>query len=167
MKTKIDIMQALKDTGRTMYVDEEVAKFAPQHTGKLEFFKLEKWMTCQELADEYEKRSLMPASILSLCEYDKTNREDLDKMQYVCSQWKDKKNKWCYVSVSRWGDGGRSVYVSRYDRGWGDRWWGCGVRNLALSTGDSELLEPQSSVLYSDLEKRVKVLEDWAKSFNK
>jgi hypothetical protein len=155
-KQKLDIMKLLKDTGRTMYVNEEVAKSAPTYTGKLEFFKLNKYMTCQELQDEYDKRGLKPASIVSLCEYDKTNRDDLDKMQYVCSQWKNTDGKWCYVSVDQWDDG-RRVLVDRRGSEWDDDFWGCGVRKSELGTGDSEVLEPQSL----DLEKRVEAIENW------
>ncbi len=155
MKTKLDIMQLLKDTGRTMYVNEEVATSAPQHTGTLEFFKLEKYITAQELADEYEKRGLIPASIVSLCEYDKTNRDDLDRMQWVCSQWKDNEDKWCFLTVRRWNDGERSVDVYRYGNDWDGRWWGCGVRKSDLGTGNSALaLEPLS------LENAIKIVKE-------
>lgn len=148
MKTKIDIMQVLKDTGRTLYVDEEVAKSAPTHTGKLEFFKLKKYVTCQELADEYEKRGLIPASILSLCEYDKTNRDDLDEKKYVCSQWKDKEGQWCYVTVRRWY-GERSVFVRRGDGDWDDYWLFGGFRKISTESSDVGTLEPLSLDLHS------------------
>lgn len=150
-ENQIDIMQILKDTGRTMYVDEEVAKSAPMYTGTLEFFKLGKYMTCQELADEYEKRGLVPASILSLCQYDKTNRDDLDKKKWVCSQWKDEKGEWCFLSVNRWR-GERYVNVNRDDFEWSDIWWGCGVRKSELGTEASEIVEPLSSELESAIE---------------
>lgn len=156
MKTTINIMKVLKDTGRTMYVDEAVAKSAPTRTGKLEFFKPEKYMTCQELADEYEKRGLIPASILSLCEYDKTNRDDLDKKKWVCSQWKDKEGKWCYVTVFQWRGGERSVGVYRIDDEWHVSWWAAGYRSqVSPQSSDIDAVEPLS------LESRLKNVEQF------
>lgn len=150
-KNQIDIIQILKDTGRTMYVNEEVAKSAPTYTGTLEFFKVGKVTTCQELADEYEKRGLVPASILSICQYDKTNRDDLDEKKYVCSQWKDNEGKWCFLAVDQWRDE-RHVHVYRYDNEWYGNWWGCGVRKSELGTEASEIVEPLSSDLESAIE---------------
>lgn len=150
MKTKTkDILKSLKDTGRILYVDEKIAKSAPQNTGELEFFHLDRYITPQELADEYEKRGLMPASIFSLCEYDKTNREDLDKMEPVATQWKDREDKWCYAIFLRGGDE-REVGVSRRGFRWGRNCRFAGVRKSSeprpIETLESSPLSLESAI---------------------
>lgn len=147
MKTskKVDIMQGLKDTGRTLYVDEGIAKSAPQsEETDLQFFKLDRYMSDDALEQEYEKHGLRPATILELCMYDKVHQDMLDEKKYICSHWKDADGKWCFVALDRWRDE-RNVYVNRRGHVWNDGWWGCGVHKSALGTGNSELaLEPLS-----------------------
>lgn len=68
MKTTKDILKLLKNTGRTLFVDEKIAKSAPQGKGELEFFKVDKFITEDELEKEYESRGLSPAPLNLLCE---------------------------------------------------------------------------------------------------
>lgn len=122
-----DILKILKDTGRKLYVNEAVAITCPQTTGDLEFFNLDKYISDDELEKEYQTRGLEPASILSLCLYDEKHRDELDRMKYVGTHWKDDKGKWCFAAFGRWGDG-RRVDVDRSGGGWGGDWFFAGLR---------------------------------------
>ena len=153
-------MQVLKETGRILYVDEDVAKSAPQHTGNLEFFTVDRYITEDELEKEYETRKLKPASILSLCEYDKTNRNDLDEKGYVGTHWKDAKGEWCCAVFDRRGDE-RGVYVNRRDYGWYRYYRFAGVRKSS-DLKSSEFLDPLS-LRVKKLENQVEKLTNWAK----
>mgnify|MGYP001568639575 CR=1 FL=1 len=119
MKT---LKQLLEATGRDLYIDWEIAKTSPKNQkGQIEFFHIGKDVSVQELKKEYEKRGLEPAGIDILAKYDLENREEMDKMEFVGTQWGDNS----YATFYRWRDG-RGVLVGRSDRGWGrsDRFGG-------------------------------------------
>lgn len=142
--------QALDATKRNQYVDKDVVKDAPLHMFKevdIEFFNVGKYISCDDLEQEYEKRGLVPADIREVAS---VGGSILDEKKYVGTQWKDSSGKWCFATFDLWG-GGRGVDVDRDDDGWNDCWWFAGVRKSALSTGTSELLEPQSLSLESAL----------------
>jgi len=164
MKNKQNIMKIIKSTGRIFYGSEELAKNAPQDTGKLEFFKLDIYISNNDLEKEYKNRGLIPASIISLCKYDKTNREELDRMESVGTFWKDADGKWCFATFHRWRDG-RDMGVNRHDDGWDDDWWFAGFRKLGTKTSDPKSLpsdtlnfEKRIAELESKMEKLTKII---------
>jgi hypothetical protein len=145
MKTKTDVLKALKDTGRRLYINEEMALSAPQNSGEIELFTIGKYITDDELEKEYESRGLVPASIISLCEYEKTNQEDLDKKQSVGTHWKDDKGNWCYAAFGLWR-GERGVDILRSVGVWGVDWWFGAVRPKAFNFPKSALPESEKLV---------------------
>lgn len=133
--------------GRKEYIDKEVLDTAPTGlTGKVEFFKLDRYVSDDELDKEYESRGLTPATIQDLCEYDQ-NR--LDDMKFVGTHWKDYDGNWCCAMFYRWYVR-RKVNVYRSGSDWHDDWWFSGVRKSSTSDSKSSL----------SLELRVKALED-------
>lgn len=148
-KKQENIIKIIKSIGRRFYGSEEITNEAPQNKGSLEFFKLDKYVSIDELEKEYQNRGLIPASILSICEYDKTHNDEMDKMSYVATQWKDKNGEWCFASFNRW-HGERGVYVDRNGSGWSDSWWFAGLRKLGPESSE---LKPLS------LEKRLDAIE--------
>lgn len=155
MKTKTkNIMKLIKATGRTFYGDETIAKAAPQDTGEIKFFTLGRYVSDDELEKEYNDRGLIPASILSLCEYDKDHRDLLDEKKYVGTHWKDSNGKWCFATFRLWRGDERSVSVYRHADGWTDVWWFAGLRK----SSDTKKLNSKPSVALA-LEKRVESLE--------
>ena len=125
----------LEATGRTLYIDNEVLASAEGGVSKgaLEFFKIGKYESDDELEEEYASRNLVPATISDLIRFDKENREKLDEMAYVGTHWKNADGKWCFAAFSGWS-GEHHVSVDRYGDGWGGGWWFAGVRKSALKT---------------------------------
>ncbi len=152
----ITFKKAIKDLDRTLYCDEEVLKNAPNtlSEGTVEFFKIGKYISDNDLEKEYESRGLTPASLADLIKYDKTNRKEMDEMEYVATHWKN--DGWCYAAFGGWF-GERRVRVDRGDRGWLDRWWFAGVRK-SLSTQSSKPLS-DSSLTLGTLSVRLEKLE--------
>lgn len=134
MKT---LKEKLKATERNLYVDDSVLESSPEKIeGTLEYFKLDKYISCEVLEQEYAKRKLIPADIHTLIEHD----SELDEKKYVGTQWKDKDGKWCFASFYHWFDGERSVFVHRDDDHWDGHWWFAGVRKSS-EISNSELIE--------------------------
>jgi len=158
---KTNILKLLKDTGRNLYVTDEVAKSAPVNEGKLEFFKPGRYVTNEELSKEYSDRGLEPASITALCLYDKKNQDKLDEMKYVGTHWKDTNGNWCSATFHRWDDE-RVVSVYRDDDDWDYDWWFAGLRKSELG---AESLSPSSNTL--SLELRIQKLEETIEKLTK
>lgn len=118
--------EAFYSTKRTQYMSDDVVKTLPQGTGKeVTFFKLDYYVTCQELEDEYKSRGLV-ASPVDVCAFDMKNPEKMDKMKYVGTQWKDESGNWCFAAFNEFY-GKRGVSVRRNDDGWSGGWWFAGV----------------------------------------
>jgi hypothetical protein len=114
--------------GRKEYINKNVLDTAPTGLNTdIKFFKLDKSVSDGELEKEYESRGLEPATLESICEYEKNTKDKMDEMMYVGTHWKDAKGNWCYAAFNCWDDE-REVYVSRYAYDWRDRWWFAGVR---------------------------------------
>lgn len=161
MKTKTtDLQTLLKKTGRTLYVNDEVLKTAPNHTqeGELEFFTLNKRASTEEVAKEYESRGLEPATIATLCVYDKVKREVFDEKKFIGTQWKDAEGQWCFAAFCRWLVG-RDVDVNRRGSGWCGSWWFAGVRK-SLSTKSSDTLTKPLETYSLDLELAIKKVKE-------
>lgn len=113
-------------------------------TQEVEFFKLEKYVSEDELEKEYAARGLEAASPFVIFA---TEQDKLDKMEYVGAHWKDAKGNWCCATFCRW-DVEREVVVDRRD-GWDGRWWFAGVRKSVLGTSETELSSSESLTLES------------------
>lgn len=149
--------EALDSTSRKKYVNKDVLKNAPLHNNEnlkgslygitiyttsnveVEFFKLYRYVSDEELEKEYSSRGLIPADIREIAS---VSKDILDEKKGVGTHWKDSSNKWCFAAFGLW-DGGRRVVVGRGDDVWDDGWWFAGVRK-SLENSTSELIEPQS-----------------------
>lgn len=153
----------LKDTGRSQYVTDDVVATMPRSKGEvtLEFFKLDRYVTVQELETEFAIRGLATADPISLLHLDLENREFVDKLNYLGTQWKDKDGKWCYATFNRWDDG-RDVRVDRNDCGWYGGWWFAGVRKDSSSTSDPSPLNLDTVSLAARLDR----VEQWFADHN-
>lgn len=151
----------LKSLPYKLYVDDEVVETMPMDGGVCEFFRLDKYLSDNELQNEYENRGLVPASVFALLS---TPQGKLDKMRYVGTHWKDSKGKWCFCTFRRWDDGERSVIVDRNDNDWDDDWWFAGVRK-SISPKTSEPKNSPSDT--QDLELRVQKLEELVENVRK
>lgn len=134
---KTNLKKLIQSTKRTLYVDDVVLATAPAKIeGELEFFTLGRYVSDDELQQEYDMRGLIPADIQTLIEHD----SEVDEKKYVGTHWKNKDGKWCFVGFFRY-DSGRYVSVRRFDDDWSDDWWFAGFRKSDLST----IVTPSSS----------------------
>ena len=128
--------EVLDATGRKQYTDRTVVEAMPRGTGdKAEtvFFTPDTsaydkdgLISDDNLEKEFEFRGLVPEDPYSLAAQNEDDPAFADEHPNV-THWKDASGKWCYATFSRWR-GGRFVFVSRYDRGWDDRWSFAGRR---------------------------------------
>lgn len=124
---------ALKASGRKLYVDDTVVESMPRGKAnkvRLVYFKpdlstyKDGWLSCAALHDEYKKRGLIPDPQAQIDD-NAEKPEFADTTPNAC-QWIDKDGKYCYAAFDRWGDE-RRVHVDRDDGGWGDDWSFAGV----------------------------------------
>ena len=120
---------ALKATGRNLYVNDEVVKTMPSCNAvevDVVFFNLGRYVNDADLEKEFELRGLVSADPYSLA---KVNQDDPDFADEHPNgtHWKNAEGKWCFATFSRWVDE-RSVDVGRSDDDWGDSWWFAGLR---------------------------------------
>src|SRR3989338_8510536 len=121
--------QALDATGRKQYTDSDVVAAMPKGAGgevEVHFFKLDRYISDNDLEDEYASRGLKPADPCSLAAVNEANPAFADEHPNG-THWKDAKGKWCFASFNRWDDE-RELCVDRNDGGWFDSWWFAGVR---------------------------------------
>ncbi len=119
----------LEATGRKQYVTDEVVAAMPRGEGDevdVYFFKLDRYVSDDELEKEYELRGLKPADPYSQAAVNEVDSVFADEHPNG-THWKGAKGKWCFASFRRWR-GGRDVDVSRFDDGWSDYWFFAGVR---------------------------------------
>ena len=120
--------QVISATGRKQFTNKAVLTSMPHGEGEevdVYFFQLNRWVSDNELAREFEQRGLMPDQFAQA----QVNTKDpafADKHPNA-SHWKDADGNWCYLAFCRWG-GRRRVGVSRRDDGWRGDWWFAGVR---------------------------------------
>jgi hypothetical protein len=123
---------ALKATGRNLYVTDDVVKAMPKGAGTevdVVFFKLDLgggYISDDNLEKEYELRGLVPADPFSLAAVNEADPAFADDHPNG-THWKDSSGKWCFETFYRWGDE-RRVHVDRNDLGWDDDWWFAGLR---------------------------------------
>ena len=113
---------------RAKYTDNSVVKIIPRgedDEATVEFFKLGKYVSDDDLAREYEKRGLTPDPYAQAAvnEADPVFADEHPNGTH----WKDEDGNWCYVAFHR-RVGKRVVGVYRNSRGWDDSWWFGGVR---------------------------------------
>lgn len=120
--------KAIDATSRNKYLDDDVVKMMPRGKGDeadVFFFKLDRYISDDNLEKEYELRGLKPDPYAQAAvnEADPAFADEYPNGTH----WKDKNGKWCCAAFDRW-DGGRDVRVDRGDDGWDDGWWFSGVR---------------------------------------
>ncbi|MEK7604603.1 MAG: hypothetical protein AAB442_02305 [Patescibacteria group bacterium] len=121
--------QVLDATGRKQYVNGDVVVTMPCGTtpeADVHFFKLDRCVSDDDLEKEYELRGLKPADPRSLAAVNEADPAFADEHPNS-THWKDVNGNWCYAAFNRWFDGGRSVYVHRFDL-WFDGSWFAGLR---------------------------------------
>ena len=121
--------QALDATGRKQYTDSGVVAAMPKGAGgevEVHFFKLDRYISDNDLEGEYASRGLKPADPCSLAAVNEADPAFADEHPNG-THWKDAKGKWCFAAFDRWDDG-RELSVDRYDNDWLDYWWFAGVR---------------------------------------
>ena len=123
--------QVLDATKRRQYTNSDVVATMPSGgTGisenvTIEFFKLGKYASDDEVAKALEERGLVPDPYAQAAVNEAY--PSLADEYPNGTHWKDKDGNWCCAAFYRDG-GGRIVYVSRNDDDWDDIWWFGGVR---------------------------------------
>lgn len=126
--------QVLDITSRVQYTNKSVVVTIPpggtdvEENVRVDFFKLNRFVSDDELAREYEERGLTPDPYAQAA----VNEADpafADKHPNG-THWKDAEGKWCSMTFFRLGDG-LGVDVHRYYDTWFDYWWFGGVRRLS------------------------------------
>lgn len=128
--------EALKATGRKLYVTDGVIKNMPKaekDEDEVVFFKIGRQVSCSELDKEYALRGLDPADPYSQAAVNEADPAFADEHPNG-TQWKDKDGNYCYAIFNRYGDE-RYVFVDRHDSVWSAYWWFAGVRK---STSNSD-----------------------------
>ncbi|MEK7509154.1 MAG: hypothetical protein AAB605_00395 [Patescibacteria group bacterium] len=120
---------ALKATGRNLYVNDAVVKTMPKGEGdeaEMHFFKLDRWTSDEDLKQEFDKRGFKAADPYSLAAVNEADPVFADTHPNG-THWKDASGKWCYAAFYRWHDP-HHVHVHRHGHDWSGRWWFAGVR---------------------------------------
>ena len=132
-RVQVDIsrtpQQVLDATGRKQYTDSGVVAAMPKGAGgevEVHFFKLDRYISDNDLEGEYASRGLKPADPCSLAAVNEADPAFADEHPNG-THWKDAKGKWCFATFLRW-HGERGLGVDRHDRGWDGSWWFAGVR---------------------------------------
>ena len=132
--------EALKASGRKLYVNDAVVDSMPRGTGdkaKLVYFKPDAsvykngLLSCDALAEEYKKRGLVSDPQAQIDD-NAANLEFADTTPNAW-QWVDSNGNYCCATFSRW-DGGRDVDVARHDGGWLDDWTFAGVPQVSSAS---------------------------------
>ncbi len=121
--------EVLKATGRTQYVTDSVVAKMPTGEGDevdVVFFKLGRFVSDNDLENEYALRGLIPADPYSLAAVNEADPAFADEHPNG-THWKDKDDKWCFAAFDRWYDE-RDVLVNRNGSDWLDDWWFAGLR---------------------------------------
>lgn len=123
--------QVLDATTRKQYVtDSVVAKMPGKGDGvdevEVHFFKLDRFVSDDDLEKEYELRGLKPADPYSQAAVNEADPAFADDHPNG-THWKDADGKWCLATFDRWYDG-RGVVVVRSGGGWSGYWWFAGLR---------------------------------------
>ncbi len=121
--------EMLDATGRAKYLNDSVVEGIPRGEGNeevtVEFFKLGRYVSDNELEKEYTKRGLTPDpyAVAAVNEADPAFADEHPNGVH----WKDENGRWCYITFDRYYDG-RSVGVYLVGDDWFGSWWFGGVR---------------------------------------
>ena len=121
--------QALDATGHKQYTNNDVVAAMPKGAGgevEVHFFKLDRYISENDLEDEYASHGLKPADPYSLAAVNEADPAFADEYPNS-THWKDAAGKWCFAAFRRWGVG-RGLDVGRGDDVWSVSWWFAGVR---------------------------------------
>lgn len=121
--------EALDATNRAQYTDRTVVDAMPKGEGdevEVLFFKLNRFVSDDDLEKEYELRGLKPADPYSLAAVNEADPSFADEKPNG-THWKDANGYWRYAAFGLWR-GERRVNVHHIDDGWGDYWWFAGFR---------------------------------------
>lgn len=121
--------EMLNATGRKQYANSDVVATIPRGEGEEKevfFFKLDRYVSDDELEKEYELRGQKPADPYSLA---KVNQDDpaFADTHPNGTHWKDESGNWNFSAFFR-GSDERNVFVSRSSFEWDHYWWFAGVR---------------------------------------
>lgn len=119
--------QVLDATGRNQYTDRGAVETMPKGEGKevdVYFFNLGRYVSDDELEEEYELRGLVPDPYAQAA-VNEANPAFSDEYPNGC-HWKYD-GKWHFATFDGWPVV-RHVHVRRYDAAWRGYWWFCGVR---------------------------------------
>jgi hypothetical protein len=125
----LSAQEALDATGRSQYVTDSVLKSMPNATGEqveVYFFKLDHYISMDDLEKEYQLRGLVAVDPYTLAAINQSDPAFADDKPNG-TQWKDAKSNWCYAVFLR-GGGGRYLGVDQRDRDWVGPWFFAGVR---------------------------------------
>ena len=121
--------QALDATGHKQYTNNDVVAAMPKGAGgevEVHFFKLDRYISENDLEDEYASHGLKPADPYSLAAVNEADPAFADEHPNG-TLWKDAKGKWCFAAFDRWLDE-RKLHVNRNGKDWDAYWWFAGVR---------------------------------------
>ena len=122
-------LDALKATGRNVYVDDGVVDTMPKGSDEnkcIIFFKLGRNISDDDLEKEYELRGYIPVDPYSLAKFNQDNPVFADERPNG-THWKNAQSNWCFAIFRRCG-GNRSVLVYCKNFVWDERWWFAGLR---------------------------------------
>lgn len=120
--------EAIRATNMAEYLDDGVVATMPQgegDTAAVHFFKLDRYISDDDVEKEYALRGLKPADPYALAAVNEADPAFADEHPN-CTHWKDAHGNWCYAAFDRWCDE-RSVDVYRSGDRWIDHWWFAGV----------------------------------------
>jgi hypothetical protein len=121
--------EALKATGRNLYVNDDVVELMPQGEGdevEVNLFNVGRYITDDELNKEFYLRGLKPVDPFALAALNEAYPAFADEKPNA-THWKDAQGNWCYAIFGRWR-GERRVNVNRNAGDWNDNYWFAGVR---------------------------------------
>ena len=122
-----DPQQVIDATGRVKFTSSASVESMPSGEGKKKrvgFFKLDCWVSEDQLAKEYKLRGLNPDPRAQA----KVNQDDpafADSYPNGC-HWQDAEGRWHYLAFNRWR-GERSVHCRRSESDWNGHWFFGGV----------------------------------------
>lgn len=120
--------EAFEATGPTQYAEREVVDTMPRGEGEEKevfFFKLDRYVSDDDLDKEFELRGLKPADPYSLSAVNEADPAFADEHPNG-THWQDIKGRWCFATFDGWRDE-RRVHVG-LGGVWRGPWWFAGVR---------------------------------------
>ncbi len=122
--------KALEATGRKVYVNNNIVATMPKGEGEevdVIFFKLDRYISDDDLEKEYAVRGLKPADPYSLAAVNEADPAFADEYPNA-THWKNANGQYSYATFDvRLGDE-RYVHVRRRAVDWRNDWWFAGVR---------------------------------------